>query len=88
MGQEEGGKYKLVGLSEGGVLDMRCVDDDSVQGSVIEDDHAVCFLGKTFESQKGVVGLDDDFACAALVVDGEDTVCLQKFLGVSVVQSF
>lgn len=80
---------------------MQSVCSNPCQGSVIEDNleiqyvgmglllgfthHGVCVLCQASHTQQAVVWLDDDVAVLCV---GKDTVCLDKLLWESVVQSF
>ena len=80
------GCHELVGLREGGFLDVQAVLGDVGEGFVVEDDDAVGVLREAAHAEEGVVWVDDHPAAAT--VFGEDGVGLDEAFGVAVGEFF
>jgi hypothetical protein len=83
-GGHDGGD-ELVGLLEGGLLQVQAVGGNVGEGAVVEDDDRVGVLGEAAHGEDAVVGVDDDVARVGGV--GEDGVGLDDLFGEAVVEA-
>lgn len=86
--RRRGGHHRsdeLIGLLEGGLLDVKCVGCDSGEGAVVEDYHCVGVLCQASEGEEGVVGLYYDVAGALTLGVWEDGVGLDDLFWEAVV---
>ena len=51
---------ELIDLGEGRIFDVQALADDSIQGGIIQNHDAVRVLSQAFQSEDGVVGLNDN----------------------------
>ena len=79
-------RHQLVGLCEGGVLDMQHISSNAIQRGIVENNNRIRVVGKTLETQHGVVWLDNNVTSLCIV--GEYRIRLNELLRISVIQTF
>ncbi len=78
-------RHQRVGFRKRRVVQVQPVDGDSVQGRVVQDDHAISIEGEAFQGQDGVVWLNDSVRGVDLI--GEHRVSLHEFFRETVTEA-